>query len=66
MPGMELAIAVGVGAALLGPLGYALVTLRQMRHKKAYPLVRYVGRDGYTAAVKVPADRQTTPTQGGG
>ena len=65
MPGMEVAMAVGVGGALLGPLGYALVTLSRLQHKKAYPVVRYVGRDGYTAAVKVPADPQSTPTQGG-
>lgn len=44
-------ILMGVGATLLAPLLYALATLRGMRHKRVYPILRVKERDGLLSPV---------------
>ncbi|HKW85464.1 MAG TPA: hypothetical protein VJM82_00180 [Nitrospiraceae bacterium] len=44
-------IMAGVGAALMAPLLYALATLRGMRHKRVYPILRLRQQDGHWSFV---------------
>ena len=50
-------ILMGVGATLLAPLLYALATLRGMRHKRVYPLLRVKQQDGRLSPVEEFPDR---------
>jgi len=45
------AISFAIGALLLAPLFYALATLKRMREKWIYPLLRYRERDGSVCSV---------------
>jgi len=45
-------ILMGVGATLLAPLLYALATLRGMRHKRVYPILRVRQQDGRLSPVE--------------
>jgi len=45
-------ILVGVGATLLAPLLYALGTLRGMRHKRVYPILRVRQQNGRLSPVE--------------
>jgi len=45
-------ILIGVGATLLAPLLYALATLRGMRHKRVYPILRVKQLDGWVSPVE--------------
>jgi len=50
-------ILMGVGATLLAPLLYALATLRGMRHKRVYPILRVRQQDGRVSPVEEFPDR---------
>ena len=45
------ATSITVGAILIAPLFYALNTLKRMREKWIYPLLRYRERDGSVCSV---------------
>lgn len=45
-------ILMGAGAMLLAPLLYALATLRGMRHKQIYPILRVRRQDGKVSPVE--------------
>jgi len=45
-------ILIGVGIMLLVPLLYALATLRGMRHKRVYPILRVRQPDGRVSPVE--------------
>ncbi|HET8580238.1 MAG TPA: hypothetical protein VFL31_04500 [Nitrospiraceae bacterium] len=45
-------ILMGVGATLLAPLLYALATLRGMRNKRVYPILRMRQQDGRLSPVE--------------
>jgi len=45
-----------VGAAVLAPLLYAIATLRGMKHRCLYPLLRLKERNGNTFVLKVEKD----------
>jgi hypothetical protein len=45
-------ILMGVGAMVLAPLFYALATLRGMRHKRVYPILRVKQLDGRWSPVE--------------
>jgi hypothetical protein len=45
-------ILMGVGATLQAPLLYALATLRGMRHKHVYPILRVKQLDGRLSPVE--------------
>lgn len=47
----------GLTAVLLAPLAYAVATLRGMRHRRVYPLLRGINRDGNTCTVTLSANQ---------
>jgi len=45
---------ISLSVALMAPLLYALATLRGMRHKRVYPILRLKGHDGRVSLVQGP------------
>jgi len=43
---------ISLSVALMAPLLYALATLRGMRHKRVYPILRLKGHDGQVSLVQ--------------
>lgn len=57
---LDILLALGLGAALLSPLLYALGTLREMRPKRLYPLLRCQGAAGRMTSVTISVDHAPT------
>jgi hypothetical protein len=53
LSGLDAFIVIGIGAALMAPLLYGLATLRGMRRKWVYPLLRLRRQDGRLSSVTV-------------
>lgn len=49
---LDAMIVLGIGALVLTPLLYALATLRGMRHKRVYPILRVKRHDGRVSLVQ--------------
>lgn len=49
---LDAMIVLGIGALVLTPLLYALATLRGMRHKRVYPILRVKRHDGGVSLVQ--------------